>query len=97
MLKFSSLTVFLLAALFVNYVYCGNLFWKNLQLEPSLLKFAILSSPSLREKCLLDKHCPVELNENSKQKCWGFESDCELEDSYSSKLVKCSGKSDWLV
>jgi hypothetical protein len=90
-LKFS---IFLFAVAFYT-AECSYLFWNNLNLEPSLLKFSVLSNSTLREKCARDKFCPVKLDDNLEDRCWGFEHDCQLSKSYSSEIIRCSGRSDW--
>jgi hypothetical protein len=87
--------VYLIQILLIILVDGSYLFWNNLQLEPSLLHFLISTNSTLREKCLNDKHCPVQLEDQIDERCWGFEPNCTLEKSYSSELIKCSGKSEW--
>lgn len=74
---------------------CSYLFWSSFNLEPSLLKFSILSNLTLREKCAQDRYCPIKVDNKSEDCCWGFESECQLDKSYSAETIKCRGKSDW--
>ncbi|KAI6221070.1 EGF domain-specific O-linked N-acetylglucosamine transferase [Aphelenchoides besseyi] len=73
----------------------GRLFWKNLELESSLLDYSVLTNGTLRSKCLQDPNCPIKTSNGTSTRCWGYEPSCRFEDSYSADLLKCYGKSDW--
>ncbi|KAI6181226.1 hypothetical protein M3Y98_00805900 [Aphelenchoides besseyi] len=81
--------------LLFSYANAGRLFWKNLELESSLLEYSVLTNGPLRSKCLQDQNCPIKITNSTPTRCWGYEPSCRFEDSYSADLLKCHGKSDW--
>ncbi|CAL2045923.1 unnamed protein product [Caenorhabditis brenneri] len=61
---------------------------KDLNLPRQLLEYHVSSNAELRERCVQDPNCKINLNST---KCFGFEPDCEKQNSISarSKYTTC--------
>ncbi|CAI2354176.1 unnamed protein product [Caenorhabditis sp. 36 PRJEB53466] len=81
---------FLYSIIFLSFstVFSGSSWLKNLNLPRQLLEYHVATRPQLRERCLADSECKLEL---TTQKCFGFEDGCEKNSSlgFRSKFTSC--------
>ncbi|EFP05923.1 hypothetical protein CRE_04963 [Caenorhabditis remanei] len=69
-------------------IQCQSTWIKDLNLPRQLLEYHVSSNTHLRDKCINDPGCKIDLNTT---KCFGFEEDCQKENSLSSrsKFTSC--------
>ncbi|CAI4228148.1 unnamed protein product [Auanema sp. JU1783] len=75
---------------------CTSSSWENLNLPTRLLEYHIRSNIDLKERCLIDSNCPIKSDLLTSSRCWGYEEDCHLNDTYAHEveLGKCNLHTD---